>query len=580
VGHKRVTFLHTTRSVRFELFRHFLATLFDSEMFSTRGEWRKVAVSAFALAIPAGMILLDPRYTAKYRHLSSFATAAPFRAGVMADELAILTLHFSVVGLISLLQWQSLFPTRRDYLALASLPVRHRDIFAVRCVAVLILFSLLIAALILAPSFIAPLQFSGRWQTTPYVTNVAAQAIASALGCFFIVFAIIALQGALLNLLPARFFIRGSVFVQSVLIAVFFLAGLSGWTIASWQEDTVHIVEQLGGWAPPVWFAGLYRWLTGDRTTFAATMAVRAIVAFAFATFLASSTYLVSYRCYRRLLLENPVQASLLQSERWSVLRPLSRDPRHEAIIQFIGKTLTRSRPHRLVLLAYTGAAVAIVVNSSLLAAAAVKWSGGWRQALSFAVLYWPLATSIILLAGIRHVFRMPVELPANWIFQLTEREGRAQWMSAIARFVIGAVILPTHLILLPIGIAVLGWPLASRMTILQILVSLTAFEFLFQNWQQLPFSCSYVPGKRSLMGVVGGWFATLGFLVPVLSILVATISQMTEIFFAGLVFFGGMWLWARHYRRDGWGESKVFFEDISDAPLDLHLNEIGASRS
>jgi len=42
------------------LIRHFLARMFDSEMFSARGEWSRIAVSAFALAVPAGMLLLDP----------------------------------------------------------------------------------------------------------------------------------------------------------------------------------------------------------------------------------------------------------------------------------------------------------------------------------------------------------------------------------------------------------------------------------------------------------------------------------------------------------------------------------------
>ena len=54
--------LEETRGTGFELVRHFLARMFDSEMFSVRGQWRTVAAGALALAFPAGLLLLDPPY--------------------------------------------------------------------------------------------------------------------------------------------------------------------------------------------------------------------------------------------------------------------------------------------------------------------------------------------------------------------------------------------------------------------------------------------------------------------------------------------------------------------------------------
>jgi hypothetical protein len=41
-------------------------------------------------------------------------------------------------------------------------------------------------------------------------------------------------------------------------------------------------------------------------------------------------------------------------------------------------------------------------------------------------------------------------------------------------------------------------------------MLSVTTFEILFQSWQQLPFTCSYRPGKRPLVskdiGVHRAW--------------------------------------------------------------------------
>ena len=57
----------------------------------------------------------------------------------IADGLAVLMFGFAVTGFLRLLAWQSLFPSRRDYMALAGLPVRPPQIFVARFASVLLL---------------------------------------------------------------------------------------------------------------------------------------------------------------------------------------------------------------------------------------------------------------------------------------------------------------------------------------------------------------------------------------------------------------------------------------------------------
>jgi hypothetical protein len=78
------------------------------------------------------------------------------------------------------------------------------------------------------------------------------------------------------------------------------------------------------------------------------------------------------------------------------------------------------------------------------------------------------------------------------------------------------------------------------------VLLSLTLFEMLFYSWQQLPFTCSYTPGKRPLILIVGGYLGVLGMIVPVLSLWVRAGSEFIELFPVYLAFFGGIWIWAR----------------------------------
>jgi hypothetical protein len=532
-----------------------------------------VAIGGFALALLGGMVLMDPAYTAKYRFLAGLPTPGPFRAAVVADELALVTLAAAITGLLALLQWQSLFPSRRDYLALAALPVRSRQVFAARFIAVVVFSAAIVVVLNILPSLIVPVQFAGRWQKNPsFVVNMAAHGVSCGLACIFALFGIVALQGVLLNALPGRLFMRVSSYVQGLLMAVLFLAALYSWSIADWNQEAIARLPRFAAWAPPVWFAGLHERILGDRDPFFNSMAQRALWAAAAAPLLALLTYVLSFRRYRRLLLEASFSVPAPRARKWSLLGLLARNPQREAVMQFMAKTLARSRLHRLVLLAYIGAALAIVLNNSLLAGAALKWSRGWRGALEFATLSWPLITSVIVLAGFRHAFSMPAELPANWIFRLTESQGRAQWMSAVERFVIAYAIAPIYLALAPLSVAVLGLEDAVRMTILQVLLTLVIFEVHFQSWQQMPFTCSYVPGKRPLMAVVASWVAVLGALVPVLTFVVMVAGRRMEPFLIFLGIFGAAWIWARRLRREGWGESRILYEDLTEIVPNLGL--------
>jgi putative ABC transport system permease protein len=573
--------LAETHGRQFELVRHFLRRMFDGEWSSSPGQWKSAAVGAVSLFLPAGLLLiregaLDPRYASKYRLLAMTAGPDALRGAAIADELALLTLVFCVTGLIALLEWQSLFPSGRDYLALASLPVKPRQVFTARFLSVLIFSAAIITAMNLLPSLIAPIEFGGGWRIdSSYLRQAGAQALASSLACFFVFFAMIALQGVLLNCLPARLFTRVSVYAQGALAGVFLLGGFYSWSIKEWKPAAIARLPEYGAWLPPVWFSGLRQTLAGDRDPFCAAMAQRAYAAAGIALTLAICAYLISYRRYRKLLLESPARLAAPGVWRWSVIRLLARSPRREAAMDFMIKTLVRSRTHRLLWLVYLGAAAAVLLNSSLIDGALVMRSNRWNMALQFVVHFWPLACSVVLLNGFRHVLSIPAELRANWIFQMTESQGRAEWMSAVERFVIAYAVAPIYLTLFPVAGAVLGWPMALRMTILQLLVSLTMFEALFYSWQKLPFTCSHIPGERPLVTIVAKYMAMLGVIVPLLSVMIAVASQVAFLFVVYLAIFGGLWIWLRRRRREGWGEAKLMYEDLPAVVTDLGIKEL-----
>lgn len=572
--------MRRTRRPVVELMRHFLLSMFDGEWSSSRGQWTSVAVGIIAAALPAGMLMLRsaspmPQYAGKYRILGQLPTPDAFRATAVADQLALLVVLAAVTGLAALLVWQSLFPARRDYLALAALPIRPRQIFGARLAAVGIFATGLAVAVNLLPTLIAPFEYSGKWQKSSSTwTNLNAQAVAAGLECLFVLFAIVALQGILLNALPARWFVRVSVYVQGALFAVCATAVLRCWSIKDWDQARIERLPEFA-WAPPVWFVGLHESLLGDADPFFAAMAGRALSSVGVAVGLAFLTYWLCYRRYRRLLIEAP-DGTASRRLGWSFLAMLGRNPRQRAILTFMATTMARSRTHRFVWLAYVGFAVAIIFNSSVVNGAFLaKSRHPVIDAIQFLVLFWPLACSVVLLSGIRHVIRIPAELPANWIFRLNESHGRADWLAAADRFILLYALGPLYAFMVPVALYALPWEIAIRMLILQVLISLILFEALFYSWQQLPFACSYLPGRKPLVNIISSYVVTLGILVPMVSVMVAAASRVLFLFVVfGAGFLGG-WLKLRSLRREG-GAVPILYQDTASAP-DLGIREISS---
>ncbi len=532
------------------LIRHFLTTMFEGDWSSGRGQWKTVAVGLLAAALPAGL-------------MSEMPTVDRFRPTTLADQLALQVILAAVTALASLFVWQSLFPSRRDYLALAGLPIRARQIFGARLAAIATFAAGLTLALNFLPTLIRAFKYSG----------LKAQIAASGLECLFVFFAVVALQGVLLNVLPGRLFVRISVYVQGLLFAVCVFAILQSWTIKSWGPAALARLPEYA-WAPPVWFAGLHEHLLGDDAQFLSAMANRAVAAVGIAIGTSILTYWLAYRRYRRLLLEAPERVSRPRLL-WNPVMLLARNPRQRGLISFMAATMARSRTHRVIWMAYVGAAVAIVLNSSLVSGVFLMHNRRpYFAAVQFLVLFWPIACTTILLPGFKHILRIPAELPANWIFRINEPNSRKEWTTAFERFVLAYTLLPLYAFILPLAIYSLGWEIALPMGALQVLLSLVVFEGQFYGWQQLPFACSYRPGQRPLVNVASTYLVVLVIVAPMTSIIVAAASRYLPLFSVVAIGLLGTWLKIRHARRGSLAETPLLYEDIAAIP-DLGIREI-----
>jgi len=178
-----------------------------------------------------------------------------------------------------------------------------------------------------------------------------------------------------------------------------------------------------------------------------------------------------------------------------------------DAVTHFAAVTLRRCSRPRLIVGAWFALGAGVVLASGLSVAAGRL--PPTRAALGQVALAVPLVLTLFVLAGLRNSFAVPVEVRANWIFQVCA-DGHARGLHAAARHLLhaylGALLLPS------VAFAFWCWPAAAAVAQLAFLALAGALwiEALTWNLRKLPFTCSYQPGGANLTYV---WpFYALGF--------------------------------------------------------------------
>ena len=555
--------LAETHGTTFELVRHFLGRFFDSDLVTEPGQWTRVVVSGFALLLPA-FFLIAQVLAQKYRYFSRLRTPEPYQDAVRADELWLIMLTMSVVGLFTAVQWQSLFPGKRDYMALGTLPVLPRQIFLAKFLALFAVITALTVTLNALPSILFPLVSMGRWQTNPsYWTNVATHSATCILGCYFVFFSLLGLQGVLLNLFRPRWFSIITSYLQAVAITVMLAGIVLSFSIGPGKEPALL----QSAWLPAVWSLGLYQWLLGDSDPQFRYLAFRALIVLCLSILVAIVSYLISYRRHRELAIEGLPAAGRRSQLTGRILDLMVPNTRQQAILVFMTKTLARSGQHRIVLIAYFGFAFALVLTGVAGMPALMKPDR--VTVASFA--YAHMVLLLFLAAGLRQVFGIPSELRANWTFQVIEKEGREQWLRAVDSIATLPAILTIIALPAPFEIAILGWR-GAREALLFAAAYLLLYDSLFYSWQKLPFTCSYVPGQQNTFFVVLRFFAVLSVLSVLHLFLVACLYN-AGLYIAVTAILLVSWSVVRRSRRYTWSYTPLrFVEEQEPAVRSLNL--------
>ncbi len=525
--------LAETHGTRFELMRHFLPRFFDSDLVASPGDWIRVAIGGIAM-LASSWMLLAAVLLFKYNQLAAYPPLWPAEA--RADLATISAMCVCVTVLMAALLWQSLYPSLRDYLSLAAMPVSSADLFAAKFCAVGLAFAGL-AALLTLPSAIVYSAIAGAPLIHSFLTMAAA--------CTVAFFGLVSVQGIFLCLLPARWFERCMIWMQALLVA----ASLGGFSFAAWK---------------------------GPELAGAATLPARGLLlAIVLPPFVTALTYLAGFHRYRRLLLEAPqVQAGrrfdLLS---WSLDLCLG-DPREQAAFGFIWTTIQRNRVHRLAVL------VCLALTAAWMSKSAVDLLS--RQATQSELdtvmsTLWPLGLILFAMLGMRYLFSLPAHLPSNWVFRVAEREGRRAWLDAVEKFVLVCSGVPV--ILGALMTARTDGPIvAVAWACIAFGLAGVSFEGLFRDWRKMPFTCSYLPAKRSPILNAILFFGLMPLLLPVAWTVHACASNPAS-FLIAVSLEAALWSHLRRSRQKDWGHVTLRYEEEPEPEVDpLQLGDDGRS--
>ena len=282
-----------------------------------------------------------------------------------------------IFGIVTLLEWEVLFPDRRDFVNLTPLPVRLRTIFAAK-LASFIAFIGLFSVAMNSFSSVAFALFLAQWRSNSVlflVRHVFAHLISAFAACFCVFFACVFVNFFLMALLPSSLYRRVSLLVRFALIGFFIFLLLTVLVEPGSLSGVVRSLANLKDHGSPplfrvpsLWFVGLYEVLLGTTDPVFKALARTAGLAFGLSIGAFGLACALSYLKHFRTTLETAKRERRLRRLREGVANALQRtvlwNPEERAVGAFFSKTIRSSPKHRTVLVNCLALGAALVTLS------------------------------------------------------------------------------------------------------------------------------------------------------------------------------------------------------------------------
>jgi len=530
-----------------------------------------LGVILILLAMPGVLVslLLFEKYGSLIRWMRGDGVFDPFTA-TMPDEYFFIVLSMVVTGAAAVWRWDALFLDRRDYTNIVPLPISLRRIFLGNLGAIFLLAAALTLDVNAASFILFPVAVVGSQNSLSlFLRFGAGHAVTVVLTSAFSFFAVFAVIGALMAVLPYAVFRRISLYVR-FLMALFFIALLAtSFVVPSYLGKGARVSKIAVNVLPPVWFLELGQTCWGNgNNPFSAAMTRTALLALGIALAVAVLSYTLSFR---RSFIRIPETAEIgpLPRSQFRLLpvelfdRVIVRNATQRACFHFITRTLLRSEAHLQIASAFV--AMGLVVSVQSFASALHANAAAGLRVPSEDLLSIPFILSFCIVVGIRLAFEIPSNLRANWIFALWIDPHTLQARSIARKILLTFSLVPLVPVCFVSSWLLWGFGIAFLHAAVFTACTAVFVEFLLLRFRKIPFTCTYPPFQsHSALIFVAYLFGFVGFTayLPELEVWCLADPWRTILF---LPLVGSIFFSIHFYRKQMLDMDKhLIFEEIS----------------
>ena len=521
------------------------------------------------LAAPGGFIsiLLFNKYSSLLRWVRGQLEFDPYPAS-LGDQYFFFAFSVAITGIVTVLKWDSIFPDRRDYANLAPLPIRTRTIFLANITAIITLAVIFAVDVNLFSSFLFSMDVTINLKFHDFLAFSATHALGVLLASLFTFFALFAIIGLLMVVLPEAAFRRVSIYARMAVVTALLLLLCYSFAVLPLLTAPAGTRGKVFELLPPVWFLGLSRTLLHRADPDLMRLGMMGLKLTGLAMVTAAGVYVLSY--YRHFIrlpeMLDTTTARRNRSRVWNMLgraadRIMLRTPFERAEYRFAMKALLRSDRHMLFFGGFAG--LGVVIAAQTLASAFAHPPAAAPGLPGVAILSLPFIISYTVICGLRFVFELPAELRANWLHRAIVDYDQHQ-AARLARKIMLTFVWPwLALVALPIYARAFGWTLAAGHVAVVMTASYCLAGVLLRRYRKVPFTCAYAPWKQS--ATVMAVLYALGFLM-----FVTTVPEWERIFLrrspwmlwllAAMIF--AAWKLYAWFRYDELDETHLVFEE------------------
>ena len=491
------------------LVAHFGDRLFSGGGGAGEGELSLGVGAILALLATPGLfitVLLFDKYSSTLRFLRGGAPFDPY-AQSLPDQYFYFSFSMAITGVVTALKWDSIFPSRQDYMNLAPLPIPTRNIFVANIIAIVAIAVLFVVDVNAVSSLLFPyLATMEKGSFLDFLGFLGSHALGVLLCSLFIFAALFALVGTLMALVPHQLFRRLSLYLRVVVVIAMLALLFTSSAFPRLLSDPHGLHSPLLRWLPPVWFVAFARSLIGRAGPQLAPLGAFGIRAMALTSVVAVAVYILSYfRYFIRIpeTLDTAVRsrAPIKLLPDWFLNGVLLRTPFERACYGFAMKALARNERQSLFLGSFVG--LGVVLGSLTLASGITRTGAGVPAVPSEAFLSVPLILAYFVICGLRFVFELPAELSANWSAQVIVDRNRHH-AERLARKITLSLVWPWVLLAgLPVYAYFWGWRVAVVHVAVVMALTYVLASWLLRDFRKIPFTCAYSPLRQNATGVI-----------------------------------------------------------------------------